>query len=185
MANLKHGAWNAIVSAIADPALHKLAERFTSSISEDSWFRSEFAERLLAGLKGLAEGYKVPGVAGLVVEKATDFFDFASGDLYGKGGKGSGSATSAAHGWLNRFVKNMEKSLREAPKDKLAEIQARLQQEFTIVKEFVRMVEEAEKESAPEKKPPGKPIEIGKAFHGFVEEAKKRARRHGYKDRRK
>lgn len=163
MADARRGAWNALISAIADPALRQLAERLASSVSEDSWLRSEFAERLLAGLKGLAEGYKGSGVSGVAVEKATDFLDFASGDLFGKGGKGS--AVGAARGWLNRFMKDAEKALREAPKDKLGEVQAKLQQEFSIRKEIVRMVEEAEKEALPPKKD-AKPVDWKKAARG-------------------
>lgn len=146
MANTKTGAWNAVVSAIADPALRKFAERLASSISEDSWLRSEFAERLLAGLKGLAEGYKGSGVSGIAVEKATDFLDFASGNLFTKK---KGSAAGTAQGWLGRFVRDAEKALREAPRGELEEIRTKLLREFEIRQEIAHLVEQAEKESQP------------------------------------
>jgi|SRR3989338_8649082 len=165
------GAWNALVSAVVDPALRKLAERFASSVSEDSWLRSEFAERFLAGLKGLAESYKGTGVSGVVTEKATDFFDFASGDLFGKGGEKK-SAADVLQGWMNKFFSDAGKRLEKAANPE-AEL-AKIKQEFAARMEVLRMIEAAAKELAEEKKAaakpakPVQPIEVGKTVDQFL-----------------
>lgn len=149
-------AVNAIVSAIADPLLRKAAERFTASISEDSWLRSEFAERLIAGLKGLAEAYKGSGLSGVFVEKTTDFFDFASSSLFKKQKE---TATNIAQNWIQKFWADAQKTLEETPAEKLEEVRQKLLEDFRIRKEIFQIVLEAEKEyQQPQKKVQANPI---------------------------
>lgn len=134
---------NAIVSAIADPLLRRAAERFTASIPENSWLRSEVAERMIAALKGLAEAYKGSGVSGVVVEKTTDFFDFASSSLFKKQKE---SATNIAQSWIQKFWAEAQKTLAETPAEKLEEVRQKLLEDFQIRKEIFQIVLEAEKE---------------------------------------
>lgn len=141
--------WNAIVSAIADPALRKAAERFVASIPEDSWLRSEIAERILAALKGLAESYKGSGLSGIFVEKVTDFFDFMSSSLFKK--EEAASAASIAQNWIQRFWAEAQKILAETPAEKLAEARQRILEDFRIRKEIFQVVLEAEREFQPRK----------------------------------
>jgi len=143
---------NPLISSIADPLLRKTAERFAASIPEGSWLRSEVAERILAGLKGLAESYKSAGVSGLFVEKATDFFDFASSFLFEK--KTGGDFSSTAQRWMNKFFEKAQKTLASAPADKLDEVRDRLKKEFELRKEIFNLVCEAEKEFRPKKSAP-------------------------------
>jgi len=147
---------NPLISSIADPLLRKTAERFAASIPEGSWLRSEVAERILAGLKGLAESYKSTGVSGLFVEKATDFFDFASGSLFDK--KTGGDFSSTAQRWMGKFFEEAQKTLSQTPAEKLDEVRDRLKKEFDIRKEIFNLVCEAEKEFRP-KKPAPQPID--------------------------
>jgi hypothetical protein len=144
-------ALNAIASAIADPLLRKAAERFAASIPEDSWLRSEIVERILAGLKGLAESYKGSGLSGLFVEKATDFFDFASSKLFDKK---AGGFEQLTQNWLNQFWKDAQKILSETPAEKLQEARERILKDFEIRKEIFKVIMEAEKEFQPPKKKP-------------------------------
>jgi hypothetical protein len=147
---------NPIISAIADPLLRKAAERFAASIPEESWLRSEVAERVLAGLKGLAESYKGAGISGLFVEKATDFFDFASGSLFDK--KTGGDFSSTAQRWMNKFFEESQKTLSQTPAEKLDEVRDRLFKEFQIRKEIFNLICESEKEFRP-RKPAPQPID--------------------------
>jgi len=143
---------NPLISSIADPLLRKTAERFAASIPEGSWLRSEVAERILAGLKGLAESYKGAGVSGLFVEKATDFFDFASGSLFEK--KTGGDFSSTAQRWMNKFFEEAQETLASSPADNLDEVRDRLFKEFQIRKEIFNLVCESEKEFRPQKPAP-------------------------------
>jgi len=140
---------NPIISAIADPLLRKAAERFAASIPEGSWLRSEAVERILAGLKGLAESYKSTGIGGLFVEKATDFFDFASGSLFDK--KTGGDFSSTAQRWMAKFFEEAQKALASTPTEKLDEAKERILKDFQIRQEIFQVVCDAEKEFRPQK----------------------------------
>jgi hypothetical protein len=139
---------NPLISSIADPLLRKTAEHFAASIPEGSWLRSEVAERILAGLKGLAESYKGAGIGGLFVEKATDFFDFAAGSLFDKK---TGDFSSTAERWIANFFEDAQKTLASSPADKLDEVRDRLKKEFELRKEIFDLICEAEKEFRPQK----------------------------------
>jgi len=142
---------NAIVSAIADPLLRKEAEKFAASIPEDSWLRSEIAERILAAIKGLAESYKGSGLSSLFVEKATDFFNFASSNIFG-GKKNAGGIEQLAQNWLNQFWKDAQKTLSETSAEKLQEVQERILEDLKIRQEIFKTILEIEKQFQPPKK---------------------------------
>jgi hypothetical protein len=147
---------NPIISAIADPLLRKAAERFAASIPQGSWLRSEVAERILAGLKGLAESYAGSGIGGFFIEKATDFFDFSAQNLFSK--KAPETFSSTAQRWMGKFFEEAQKTLASTPADKLDEVRDRLFKEFQIRKEIFNLVCESEKEFRPQKSAP-KPID--------------------------
>lgn len=176
MDNNKNKKWNAIVSAIADPVLRRAAEKFVSSIPEDSWLRSELAERILAGLKGLAESYKGSGVSGLIVEKVTDFFDFASSSLFkNKGDQKSFSAIT--HNWIQKFWEESQKKLSESPLEKLGEIRERILEEFKIRTEIFQIVLETEKKFRAETPTKNKKIDwtaLDAQMSGLIEQSRPR-----------
>ncbi len=151
MAQKKAGVLNAILSTIIDRPMRQFAERLAASVSEESWLRSEFAERLLSGVKGLAEGYEKTGLGGVVVEKATDFLDFAAGGLFEKTAAGP---SQAGRGWMDRFLRYVEKTIAETSPTDLVAVRARLEQEFAIRKAIVELVESAAREAQPERPKP-------------------------------
>jgi len=73
----------AIVAGIADPVLKKWAQRLANLIPEQSNLRTEAFESVIGAFKGFIEtkAEKLSPIAGVAIEKATDFSDFLSGAL--------------------------------------------------------------------------------------------------------
>ena len=143
--------FNPIISAIADPLLRKAAQRFAESVSEDSWLRTDIAERILAAIKGLAESYKGSGVSGIFIEKATDFLDFSSSSLFKKTGD---DFSSVAKQWIDNFWVEAQRSLSTSSVEKLDEVKDRILKDFQIRQEIFRVICEAQQQLRPQKSKP-------------------------------
>lgn len=134
--------WNEIISAL-DPELRELATRIAASIPEKSLLRSRIGERILGILKSMAErrAKKVGPLAGALVEKATDIFDFATPVLFGKG---EGPSPAALRGWMQGFFNEAAKRMSRARDPQW--MFNRLQQEFELRRQILKMIEQAAKE---------------------------------------
>ncbi|MCS6789178.1 MAG: hypothetical protein NZ484_01240 [Patescibacteria group bacterium] len=152
--------WNAIVSTIIDPSLRKMAQKFAANIPEGHWLRTEVAERILAGLKGLAESYKGSGSSAIVIEKATDFLDFATGELFNKknSSKSSVSASETAQKWIAKFWEESQKLFSQATPENLEKVKENIIRDFQARMEVFRIIIEAEKSLQPQKPEQAKSI---------------------------
>ena len=163
---------NALLS-LGDPELRKIAERFANSISEDSWLRTDFAERFIGTLKGLLEAWSSslgPGMS-TVVEKFSDTLDFMSSSLYGGEKKGVSAKSVTARDWMDNFFKDAVKRIEKVEgKEELEELSKRLKAEFNARKELIALIEEARKNAQPQKPAPS-PIQAGK----FVDDSAAKA----------
>lgn len=167
--------------SIFDREARGIIDRIAANIPEDSPLRSETFGRVFDVMRGVAEGVNF-GPLSTVVEKLTDYGDALAKDLEEKGKTGD-----ILQGWMNKFSAEAGKRLERA-NDVEAEL-AKIKQEFAARMEVLRMIEAASKQladekKAAEKKPPTKPLEVGKAVDTFLGDWKDRARRRGYKERR-
>lgn len=140
---------NALFSAL-NPEIRAFAERFAASIPEGHWLRHPLVERLVGVLGGRLEreSEKMGPVLGVLVEKFTDFIDFASPNLFKKDSKG---VVRIGRDWMSGFLKYAEKRLSEAAPENINTELARLQAEFEARKQIVAMLEEAVKAAEPAK----------------------------------
>lgn len=150
---------NALLSA-ADPEIRVLAEKIGASIPEKSWFRSAFAERLIGVIKGLVES-RAEGmnpIAGALLEKLTDLFDFAGSTLFGK------SRRSVVERWMQEFVEDGVKRIQETDNPQ-AEFE-QLEKELRVRQQLISLLEEA---AMPVVSRPTQPIDISQ----FLEKARR------------
>jgi hypothetical protein len=140
-----------MLASIADPELRKLAERIAASIPEDSWLRSDVAERLIGALKGWIESQagSLGPITGVAVEKISDLMDFATSNLYEKD-------SSDISGWMNKFLTAAQKRM-AATDDPSGECQ-KIELEFDLLQRLAKVIEEKKKEGAPPTQP-SKPID--------------------------
>ena len=145
------GLFNLLLS-VAEPEIRKLAEKFADSIPENSIFRSESVERIIGVVKSWVEGKakSIPGIKGELLEKSTDFVDFAGSRLFG--GKKEEKAVKAVKDWMDQFFTESGKRLREAKTipEKEAELQ-NIKKEFELRQELLQLIEAAKPKPEPEK----------------------------------
>ncbi len=139
------GTWNTLISA-GDPELEKFAERVAAMVPADSPLRSEIVQRLFGVFKGWAESKaeRLPPLSGAALEKATDFGDFLTSNLKGKGGP---KATKAAQDWMDRFFIDAGERLTKAP-DPQVETQ-RIKSEFELRRQLLEVIEAARRATQP------------------------------------
>ena len=104
----KKGLSNALISLLFDRPMRILAEKFTRGVPENSPLRSATAESIFAAFKGAMEGFK----GNVLVEKATDFGDFISAQLFREEESNATQILAMANAWLTRFVKSAEAQLK-------------------------------------------------------------------------
>lgn len=145
------GLFNLLLS-VAEPEIRKLAEKFADSIPENSIFRSESLERVVGVIKSWIEGRAktIPGIKGELLEKSTDFVDFAGSRLFG--GKKEEKAAKVVKDWMDQFFTEAGKRLHEAKTipEKEAELQM-IKKEFELRQELLSMIEAAKPKPEPEK----------------------------------
>ena len=145
------GLFNILLS-VAEPEIRKLAEKFADAIPENSIFRSESIERVVGVVKSWIEGKAktIPGIKGELMEKSTDFVDFAGSRLFG--GKKEEKAVKAVKDWMDQFFTESGKRLREAKTipEKEAEL-LMIKKEFELRQELLTLIEAAKPKAEPEK----------------------------------
>ena len=146
------GLFNILLS-VAEPEIRKLAEKFADAIPENSIFRSESIERVVGVVKSWIEGKAktIPGIKGELMEKSTDFVDFAGSRLFG--GKKEEKAVKAVKDWMDQFFTESGKRLREAKTipEKEAEL-LMIKKEFELRQELLTLIEAAKPKSESEEK---------------------------------
>jgi hypothetical protein len=165
----KSSLLNAFASLV-DPELRHLGERLVSTIPEDSWLRSEVAERLFGALKGWIES-KASGlgsVGGTLVEKFSDLLDFSSSDLFGH--RKREGKTKVVSDWMTSFFKHAEKQLSQCDSKEKIEAEAiRLCAEFQARKEVADLIEQTIRALHPEEpKPTTPPINWERQFNKLM-----------------
>ncbi|KKW46247.1 MAG: hypothetical protein A3A43_01080 [Candidatus Liptonbacteria bacterium RIFCSPLOWO2_01_FULL_56_20] len=147
------GFWNMLFSA-ADPELKKLADRIRGAIPEDSPLRSVFAERIIGVIKGWAEGKadNLSPIAGAVVEKLTDLGDFFVG------GESSPKSGKVARDWMDQFVVEVGKRLKETKFEDLDAEKDKILKEFVLRRAILEEIKKTYEEAQPKRAEPGESI---------------------------
>ncbi len=131
----------AVIAGIVDPVLKKWAQQLAALVPEHSAVRTEIFESVIGAFKGFIEtkAEQLSPVAGVAVEKATDFGDFFSGAL--------GSPGLDLEKWASEVLNDAGERLRNA-EDPAAELE-RIKLELKLRKELVEIIK-AELPSSPQ-----------------------------------
>lgn len=140
------------IRSLGEPELRKFAESIADLIPEDSFLRSETAERVVGYLKTWIENKakSIPGFKGDIMETATDLIDFSG--LYRDRGKKGEKAAKVVKDWMDQFFTESGKRLREAKTipEKEAEL-LMIKKEFELRQELLTLIEAAKPKPEPEK----------------------------------
>lgn len=145
------GLFNILLS-VAEPEIRKLAEKFADAIPENSFLRSESLERVVGVVKSWIEGKAkvIPGIKGELLEKSTDFVDFAGSRLFGS--KKEEKAAKVVKDWMDQFFTEAGKRLREAPDEEAKKKEFnKIKKEFELRQKLLKIIEAAKPKSEPEK----------------------------------
>ena len=150
-----------ILAALAgffDPSLRELAQKLAASIPENSPLKHQSLESALGALKGLVEtlAEQLPPVAGVMVEKATDFSDFLAGALNHR-------PELNLEKWASEVLKDAGERLRKA-QDPTAELE-RIKLELQLRKQLVELVR---KEMPPP--PPSQAPKLEAVFQSWTDD---------------
>lgn len=144
------------IRSLGEPELRKFAESIADLIPEDSFLRSETAERVVGYLKTWIENKakSLPGLEGDLMEMATDLFDYSG--LYrdrGKKGKKEEKAVKVVKDWMDQFFTESGKRLREAPDEEAKKKEFdKIKKEFELRQELLTLIEAAKPKVEPKEK---------------------------------
>ncbi|MBI4085789.1 MAG: hypothetical protein HY433_00915 [Candidatus Liptonbacteria bacterium] len=141
--------WNMGLS-ILDPEAERIMERLAAAIPPDSPLRSEIVSRIFAVVKAWAESgaESIPGLGGVLIEKASDYGDFLVANLTGSG-RGQKKSVSPQD-WMDRFLADAGERLKKAPTPEAARTETeKIRAEFELRRGLVEMVEQVRREAAP------------------------------------
>ncbi len=151
----KGANWRKIVNAslsALNPVVRKKIAAAIASVSDDSPFRGEFVESLIGVLSSFVEATSeaVPGGMGGVLEKVSDYLEYAGAEL-GSGKKAEKPTEAKLAGdWLSAFLKHSFAELGKCKSEKeLQETTRRLKAELTQRLLVIDMVDQVTKSPQP------------------------------------
>ncbi len=185
------------VAGLLDPNVRVLGEKagseFASRVPSTHWSRSKTAERVF----GVARQWVVSISRNLnpflstVVKKSMDFFDHASGEIFGHGtekhspGKSSAPTLEKAFdGWMENFFKDADARFKAAKPDELNALGKSLKDEFAIRKELLEALkkefEKPEVKEETKSEPPidwkAKSVEFNAKWHRKLKKLERKIR---------